>query len=141
MEFAHCSRKTTPFGCAQVPLQLIRMQERIPIMAKAKNIAQKVTITGFVEEFEYDDGAYGLKVVTDENEYIVELDKTGKRLRKLEGEEVEATGLVTYDKDGVNHLKMEHFEVIEYNDNDDSDDYGYYDDDDIDRDDYDRYDH
>jgi hypothetical protein len=115
------------------------MHERITIMAKAKNSTKEVTKTGFVEEFEYDDGAYGLKVVTDEDEYIVELDKTGKSLRKLEGEEVEVTGWVTCDKDGSKHLKLESFEVIEYND--DYNDYDYDGDDDSGRDDYDRYDH
>ena len=104
-------------------------------MAKLKGTGKKMSVAGFIEAFDYDDGASGLKIVTDEDEYIVESDKIGKRLGNLEGEEVEAVGMVSQDKSGFKHIKVESFEVMEFNDNDD-----YYDDEYFEPDDRDRYD-
>ena len=87
-------------------------------MAKGKTIGKETSVKGFLEEFEYDDGMYGLKLTTDDDDYIVDLDKNGKRLRTLWGEEVEARGWVTRDKEGLNHIKVQSFELIEYNEED-----------------------
>jgi hypothetical protein len=91
------------------------MLERSADMAKGKTIGKESSVKGFLEEFEYDDGMYGLKITTDDDDFVVELDKNGKRLRNLWGEEVEARGWVTSDKEGVRHIKVQSFEVIEYN--------------------------
>ena len=97
-------------------------------MAKGKTIGREKSVKGFLEEFEYDDGMYGLKLATDDDDYIVELDQTGKRLRNLWGEEVEARGWVTRDKEGIKHIQVQSFELIEYYEEDAQDDDGFKDD-------------
>jgi hypothetical protein len=108
-------------------------------MTRLKRTGKKMSVAGFIEAFDYDDGASGLKLVTDEDEYIVQSDKIGKRLGNLEGEEVEATGMVSQDESGAKHIKVESFEAMEFNDNDDYND-DYYDDEYFEPDDRDRYD-
>jgi hypothetical protein len=90
------------------------MLERSAGMTKEKTVGKETSVKGFVEEFEYDDGMYGLKITTDDDGYIVDLDKTGKRLRNHWGEEVEAMGRVTRDQEGLKHIKVQSFELIEY---------------------------
>ena len=61
-----------------------------------------------------------------DEDYIIEIDKIGKGLRNLVGEEVEVTGVVTNTKGEFKHLKVESFDVLESDDDDyDDDDYGY----------------
>jgi len=110
-------------------------------MAKGKNTSSKITVTGFVEEYEDDDGNYGLLLDASDEDYLIELDKIGKQLRNLVGEEVEVSGSVIQDPDSFKRLKVEQFELLEP---DDGDEYGYdddYKDDYDDRKDYDRDDY
>jgi hypothetical protein len=103
------------------------------VMKKANKLE---TIVGFVEETDEDD-VVGVIISTDEEPYIVEMNKQGKRLLQEVGSEVEATGEVTRDKDGNKTISIRGYEVFE--DEDEDDDYDeddrFYDDD---RDDWDE---
>ncbi|HHP7234895.1 MAG TPA: hypothetical protein ACFCUC_09720 [Desulfobacterales bacterium] len=85
-------------------------------MAKGKTGGRQITVTGFVEEYEDDEGNYGLLLDASSEDYIIEIDKVGKQLRKLVGEEVEVTGIVIKDHDDFKHLQVEQFELLESDD-------------------------
>jgi hypothetical protein len=92
------------------------ISERTIPMAKGKTGGRQITVTGFVEEYEDDEGNYGLLLDASSEDYIIEIDKVGKQLRKLVGEEVEVTGIVIKDHDDFRHLRVEQFELLESDD-------------------------
>jgi hypothetical protein len=100
-------------------------------MKKAKHTVKEITIVGVVEEYEEEEDT-GLIIATDEDDYVVELNKQGKRLSQEVGMDVEVTGVVTKDDDGTKRITIKKFEVLESDDDDDDDDETYYDDDDDD---------
>jgi len=94
------------------------------------------TIIGYVDVTEDDDDIDGLTISTDEEVYIVEMNRHGRRLLDEAGSEVEATGVVKQDKNGKNIITITNFEVLEDKDDDyyEDEDDDYYEDD---RDDWD----
>jgi hypothetical protein len=110
-------------------------------MKKAKHTGKEITIVGVVEELE-EEGDTGLIIATDDDDYVVELNKQGKRLSQEVDMDVEVTGFVTKNGDGTKRITVTRFEVLEFDDDDDDetyydddDDETYYDDDDDDDDD------
>jgi len=99
-------------------------------MKKAKKPGKEITIFGIIEEIENDDDSIGLIIETDEEDYIVEMDKKGKELLDEIDINIEATGVVTKGEDGVNHITISSFELFEPDDDFDDDDFDYQDDDD-----------
>ncbi|HAY40222.1 MAG TPA: hypothetical protein DCY53_13315 [Desulfobacteraceae bacterium] len=97
-------------------------------MKKAKHTEKEITIVGVVEEYEEEDT--GLIIATDDDDYVVELNKQGKRLSQEVGMDVEATGIVTKNGDGTKRISVTKFEVFESDDDDDEDEMFYDDDDD-----------
>jgi hypothetical protein len=96
-------------------------------MKKAKHTGKEVTIVGVVEEIEDEEGTLGLIISTDDDDYVVELNKQGKRLFHEVEMDVEVTGFVTRNDDETKRITVTGFEVIESDDDDDD-----YDDDDDD---------
>lgn len=95
-------------------------------MKKTKHTGKEITIVGVVEEYEEDEGT-GLIIATDDDDYIVEPNKQGKRLSQEVDMDVEVTGFVTKDGDGTQRITVTRYEVLE---SDDDDDEILYDDDD-----------
>jgi hypothetical protein len=62
--------------------------ERMTLMAKGKTSGKEITVTGFIEDYEDEDGNYGLQLVSSDEDYIIEIDRVAKGLRDLLGEEV-----------------------------------------------------
>lgn len=89
------------------------------IMKKATKLE---TVLGRVEETE-DNDVVGVVISTGEEDYIVEMNRQGRRLLQEVGAEVEATGEVARDKEGNKTISIREYEVFE---NDDDD---YYEDD------------
>lgn len=88
-----------------------------------------MTVVGFVREIEDDDDVLGLEISTDEDDYVVELNKEGKKLFDLVDRDIEATGIVTEDEDGLARITISSFEVLETEDDyDDEDDDRFLDD-------------
>jgi predicted ATP-grasp superfamily ATP-dependent carboligase len=98
-------------------------------MKKAKHTEKEITIVGVVEEYEEEEDT-GLIIATDDDDYVVELNKQGKRLSQEVGMDVEATGFVTKNGDGTKRISVTKFEVFESDDDDDEDEMFYDDDDD-----------
>ena len=91
-----------------------------------KNIAKEMTITGFVEEFDSIEDGIGILIAADDDEnYVVEPNKKGRKLSAFIDERVKATGLVTKDRDGLKYINVSTFNVFE-----DIEDYQDYEDDD-----------
>ncbi len=95
---------------------------------KRKNIAKEMTIVGFVEEFDSIDDGRGILISADDDEnYVVELDKNGKKLFSFLDEKVKITGMVTEDRDGLKYIAVNRFSVFEihedYPDQEDDDDF------------------
>jgi len=97
-------------------------------MKKAKHTTKEITIVGVIEEYEEEEDT-GLIIATDDDDYVVELNKQGKRLSQEVGMDVEATGFVTKDGDGTKRITVTKFEVFD-SDDDDEDEMFYDDDDD-----------
>ena len=57
-----------------------------------KDGVKEITIDGYVEEIELEDGNTGLQVATEDREFLIEMDKAGKKLFDFVDEEVEVTG-------------------------------------------------
>jgi len=91
-------------------------------MKKAKHTGKEVTIVGVVEEIEDEEGTLGLIISTDDDDYVVELNKQGKRLFQEVEMDVEVTGFVTRNDDETKRITVTGFEVIESDDDDDYDD-------------------
>ena len=92
------------------------------------------TIIGYVGETE-DDDIVRLTILTDDEDYVVEMNKQGRKLLQELDSEVEATGVIKRNRDGSNIITITKFQVIDdtYDDEDeydDDDDDDYYDDDD-----------
>ena len=81
---------------------------------KRKNIAKDMTITGIVEEFDSIEDGIGILIAADDDEnYVVEPNKIGKKLSSFRDERVKVNGLVTKDKDGLKYINVSKFSVFE----------------------------
>jgi hypothetical protein len=98
-------------------------------MKKAKHTETEITIVGVVEEYEEKDGSAGLIIAADDDDYVVEPNKQGRRLSQEVDMDVEVTGFVTKNSDGTKRITVTKFEVLE-SDDDDEDEEFYEDDDD-----------
>jgi hypothetical protein len=78
-------------------------------------------------------------IATDDDDYVVELNKQGKRLSQEIDMDVEVTGIVTKSEDGTKRITVTKFEVLE-SDDDDDDELYYGDEDDESYDDDEPYD-
>ena len=75
----------------------------------------QVTIVGYVDTIDEDDQEAGIIISTDDNEeYLVDLNKQGRKLLDLIGEEVKVHGAVTQTEGGENRISVTKFEVLDY---------------------------
>jgi hypothetical protein len=82
-----------------------------------------ITIDGFVEEVEMEDGSLGLVIYNGEDDYLVVMDKKGQKLSNHVDEEVEVSGTL-FEEDGELWLKVTYFQLVDYYDDAyDEDDY------------------
>ena len=106
---------------------------------KRKDIAKEMTITGYVEEFDSIEDGMGILIAGDDDEnYVVEPNKNGKKLSSYLDERVKVTGLVSKDRDGLKYISVSTFDIFEdtedYYDRDDDrfdDDDSFYDEKDL----------
>ncbi len=78
--------------------------------------AEEVTIAGTVYEDDWDDDGNPTVVViesADGEEYVVSASGKGKELLKLDGREVQATGIVSESSEGWKTITIMAYEVIE----------------------------
>jgi len=101
-----------------------------------KNITKEMRITGIVEEFDSIQDGVGILIAADDEEnYVVEPNKNGRKLSSFLDERVKVTGLVTKDRGGLNYINVSSFVVFEdsedYYDHEDEDDDSFYNDKDL----------
>ncbi|MFZ7110492.1 MAG: hypothetical protein ACOWYE_02320 [Desulfatiglandales bacterium] len=96
---------------------------------KKQKTPKEMTLTGFVtpEEWDTDDNVIAIGISTEDDDYLVELNKVGEELFDFLDEDVEVTGLVTEDKDGTKHITLTSYEVLHSDDFEEDEDYGDYD--------------
>jgi hypothetical protein len=74
---------------------------------------KEITLNGYVEEIDLGNGRSGIIIDDGNDEYVVVMDKIGRRLLDHVEEEVELHGTVTR-KDGDLLLKVAAFEPVDY---------------------------
>lgn len=74
---------------------------------------KEITLNGYVAEIDLGSGSSGVIIDDGNDEYVVVMDKIGKKLLDHVDEEIEAFGSVTR-KDGDLVLKVSRFEVLDY---------------------------
>ena len=92
-----------------------------------KKPPEEITITGFVTatEWDADDNIIGLEISTDDEDYVVENNRLFEELVELWQEDVEATGIVTEERDGTKRIAVTSYEVINVFDDEDEEISGY----------------
>ncbi len=89
---------------------------------KEKPRKNEITVNGYVEEVELEDGNTGLLINDGEEDYYIVMDKIGKKLMDYIDEEVEATGDLSR-KRGDLVLEVVRFNLMDdYEDMSDEDD-------------------
>jgi autonomous glycyl radical cofactor GrcA len=73
------------------------------------------TIVGYVVPSEWDseDNVVSISITTDDDDYVVEMNKLGEELFDFLDEDVEVTGTVREDKDGTKRIRVISYEVLE----------------------------
>jgi len=92
-------------------------------MAKNMKAKKESTIIGYVDLIDATDGEAGVVISTDKDQYIVEMNKQGRRLLNWVDEEVEATGAIVEDNEGNMHISIRSVGIIEYDE--DADDFDW----------------
>ena len=100
---------------------------------KKDKAPKEETIVGYVvpSEWDNDDNVVAISITTDDDDYLVEMNKLGEELFDFLDEDVEVTGTVREDRDGTKRIRVTSYEVLEDVDDeyDEDDDYGYDDED------------
>jgi hypothetical protein len=73
------------------------------------------TVVGFVvpNEWDNEDNVVAISISTEDDEYVVELNKLGEELFDFLDEDVEVTGIIRDDKDGTKRIRVTSYEVLE----------------------------
>jgi uncharacterized membrane protein YcgQ (UPF0703/DUF1980 family) len=100
---------------------------------KKDKTPKEETIVGYVvpNEWDNEDNVIAISISTDDDDYLVEMNKLGEELFDFLDEDVEVTGMVREDRDGTKRIRVTSYEVLEDVDEEfeDDDDFGYDDDD------------
>ncbi|MBN2061194.1 MAG: hypothetical protein JW882_12345 [Deltaproteobacteria bacterium] len=85
-----------------------------------KSKPKEIIINGYIEadEWDDDDNVIGAKVVTDYEDYSIEMNGLGEELLSFLGEDVEITCTVEEEKDGSKIIKVTGFEILAENEDD-----------------------
>ena len=84
-------------------------------MAKPSKRNRPVTIVGYIDPIDKNDHKSGIIISTNDNEeYLVDLNKQGRKLLDLIGEEVKIHGYVAQTEGGENRISITKFEVLDY---------------------------
>jgi len=100
---------------------------------KKDKTAKEETIVGYVvpSEWDNDDNVVSIAISTEEDDYLVEMNKLSEELFDFLDEDVEVTGLVREDRDGTKRIRITSYEVLEDVDDDfeEEEDYNFDDED------------
>jgi hypothetical protein len=79
------------------------------------NAPREMTVTGFVEEFDSTGEGIGLMIATGEDNYLVNLNKNGKKLFDALDRKISVTGRVERDREGILRMTVTEFRIPEEN--------------------------
>lgn len=100
---------------------------------KKDKAPKEETIVGYVvpSEWDNDDNVVAISISTDDDDYLVEMNKLGEELFDFLDEDVEVTGTVREDRDGTKRIRVTSYEVLEDVEDEfgEDDDYDYDDED------------
>ncbi len=73
------------------------------------------TIVGYVvpNEWDNEDNVVAISISTDDDDYVVEVNKLGEELFDFLDEDVEVVGIIRDDKDGTKRIRVTSYEVLE----------------------------
>ncbi len=97
-------------------------------MSKGNKPNKTKTIVGYVDMINEDDEDAGIVITTEDDVYLVEMNKAGRRLMDVIGEKVQAIGAIADDDEYDYRISVSKFEIIEYDEDDedyDGDNYRY----------------
>ena len=96
---------------------------------KKQKIQKEVTLTGYIvpEEWDMNDNVIAIGLITEEDDYLIELNKIGEELFDFLDEDLEVTGTVREDKDGTKHITITGYEILRDEDSEDEEGYDDYD--------------
>ena len=82
---------------------------------KKDKTAKEETVVGYVVPSEWDneDNVVAISISTEDDDYLVEMNKLGEELFDFLDEDVEVTGLVREDRDGTKRIQITSYEVLE----------------------------
>jgi len=82
------------------------------------------TIVGYVLPAEWDneDNVISISISTEDDDYVVELNKLGEELFDFLDEDVEVTGVIREDRDGTKRIRVTNYEVLEETEEDHDED-------------------
>ena len=114
---------TVSVGKAGVRLKQNESKGLRKMKVKKNEPPKEETIVGFVvpSEWDNDDNVVAITIATDDDDYVVELNKMGEELFDFLDEDVEVTGIVREDKDGTKRVRVTSYEVLEDADDEDED--------------------
>ena len=79
---------------------------------------KEISLIGFVDPLDDDDDNTGVKISTDDDAYIVEMNLTRKKLLNMIDEEIQATGRVSLDSNGAKIFDVTNFDYASYDKSD-----------------------
>ena len=101
---------------------------------KKEKAPKEETIVGYVvpSEWDNDDNVVAISISTEDDDYLVEMNKLGEELFDFLDEDVEVTGSVREDRDGTKRIRITSYEVLEdaEDEYEEDEDFGYDDDED-----------
>jgi len=82
---------------------------------KKSKLPREETVVGYVipSEWDSEDNVVSITIATDDDDYVVEMNKLGEELFDFLDEDVEVTGTVRDDKDGTKRIRVISYEVLE----------------------------
>jgi hypothetical protein len=83
-----------------------------------KGTEKEVTLTGFVAPSEWDEmeNIIEVSISTENDAYVVELDKRGQELLDLLYEDISVTGLLLENKPRKKRIRVIHYQIVETDD-------------------------
>lgn len=76
---------------------------------------KEVTIVGHVtpSAWDNDDNMIGISIATEDEDYVVELTRTGEELFDFLEENVKVTGIVRTDREGTQRISVTNYDVVD----------------------------
>lgn len=90
--------------------------------------AKETTITGSVvpSDWDNDDNIIAISISTEDDDYVVEMNKLGEELFDFLDEDVEVIGFVREDRDGSKRIRVISYEVLdEMEEDEEGEEFGY----------------